>query len=194
MFIELTDHLRCPAEHDEAFLVLVPDAVVARGVANGMLGCPVCGAEYPIVAGVAHLGDAPKITTTPAELGADGMLALLGIDGPGGYVVFVGDPGRVVAADTVVFGGIGAVLVNPPIGVSDAPPRVSVLEAGRIPLKSRAVRGVVLGGPYAEDPVWVADARRVLLPGRHLVGQGVVPADASGLQMLASAGGWWVGV
>jgi hypothetical protein len=24
MFIELTDHFRCPADHDESFLVLLP--------------------------------------------------------------------------------------------------------------------------------------------------------------------------
>jgi hypothetical protein len=25
LFIELTDHLRCPNDHDESFLVLLPD-------------------------------------------------------------------------------------------------------------------------------------------------------------------------
>lgn len=196
MFIELTDHLRCPAEHEEAFLVLVPDAVHERGVASGLLGCPVCGAEYPVVGGVAQFGSAPFTAVPSAGLAADGLLALLGLGGPGGYVVFVGGPAQLAADDAVTFAGLGAVLVNPPAAVADAPPRVSVVESARLPLKARSVRGVVLGSAYATDAGWIADARRVLLPGRHLVGEGPVPAEAAapGLQLLASAGGWWVGV
>ena len=37
MFIELTDHLRCPGDHDEAYLVLLPDSVVQRSVQSGEL-------------------------------------------------------------------------------------------------------------------------------------------------------------
>lgn len=192
MFIELTDHLRCPATHDEAFLVLLPGRVVARGVEQGTLGCPVCGAEYPIVKGVADLGASPTAATPAAGLAADAVPALLGIDGPGGYVVFVGGAGSLAAEGGEALAGIGAVLVNPPAGVQDAPPRVSVLTAPRIPLKSRSVRGVVLGRDYSADAEWVAEARRVLLPGRRLVGEG---AEApAGVELLASAGGWWVGV
>ena len=43
MHIELTDHLRCPREHAEAFLVLLPDRMDQRRVVAGHLGCPVCG-------------------------------------------------------------------------------------------------------------------------------------------------------
>lgn len=192
MFIELTDHLRCPAPHDEAFLVLLPARVVARGVEQGTLGCPVCAAEYPVVHGVADLGAAPREAQPAAGLAADAVPALLGIDGPGGYVVFVGGAGTLAAEGGEALAGIGAVLVNPPAGVHDAPPRVSVLTAPRIPLKSRSVRGVVLGREYAADAAWVADARRVLLPGRRLVGEGAAPP--AGVELLASAGGWWVGV
>jgi hypothetical protein len=38
MFIELTDHLRCPEEHDEASLVLLPDELAGRSVRTGTLG------------------------------------------------------------------------------------------------------------------------------------------------------------
>jgi len=43
MYIELTDHLRCPENHEERFLVLLPDRVEDRSVRTGQLGCPVCG-------------------------------------------------------------------------------------------------------------------------------------------------------
>ena len=49
MFIELTDHLRCPADHDESFLVLLPLDLAGRDVVQGTLGCPVCQREYAIV-------------------------------------------------------------------------------------------------------------------------------------------------
>ncbi len=42
MHIELTDLLRCPADHDEAFLVLLPDRMEGRRVLAGHLGCPMC--------------------------------------------------------------------------------------------------------------------------------------------------------
>jgi hypothetical protein len=38
LFIELTDYLRCPRDHAEAYLVLLPDEVVDRGVRSGELG------------------------------------------------------------------------------------------------------------------------------------------------------------
>src|SRR6266704_1416524 len=46
--------LRCPERHEEGFLVLSTGEMLGRMVRSGMLGCPVCGKEYPIVRGVAH--------------------------------------------------------------------------------------------------------------------------------------------
>ncbi len=58
MFIELTDHLRCPADHDESFLVLLPERMEGRSVRAGRLGCPVCGRTFELVDGVLDLGGA----------------------------------------------------------------------------------------------------------------------------------------
>ena len=38
MFIELTDILRCPAEHEENVLVLLPDGVLDRRVGRHAAG------------------------------------------------------------------------------------------------------------------------------------------------------------
>src|SRR2546425_6383049 len=46
--------LRCPEAHEEAFLVLSTGEMVGRMVRSGLLGCPACQREYPIVKGVAH--------------------------------------------------------------------------------------------------------------------------------------------
>ena len=52
-------------------------------------------------------------------------------------------------------------------------------------------RGVVVGAELAARP-WVAEARRVLLPGRRLVieGESVTP---EGVKQLAVGHGLWVG-
>ena len=54
------------------------------------------------------------------------------------------------------------------------------------------MRGVVLGRPFADDPYWVAEAARVVLPGLRIVGEGKDPAREV-VELLASAGGAWVG-
>ncbi|MGH7754012.1 MAG: hypothetical protein ACREN5_14490, partial [Gemmatimonadales bacterium] len=52
MHIEMTELLRCPAGHPEAFLVLATAEMRDRTVRRGAVGCPVCGAEFPIRDGV----------------------------------------------------------------------------------------------------------------------------------------------
>ena len=92
MFIELTDHLRCPAEHDESYLVLLPDRMEDRSVREGRLGCPVCGRTYLITDGVLDLGGAGLPDPGPTLLTAEAVTALVGLSGPGGYLVLVGGP------------------------------------------------------------------------------------------------------
>lgn len=195
MFIELTDHLRCPLDHPESFLVLIPDEIVDRSVRRGTLGCPVCRAEYRVVGGVARFADAPSTMSPPAgagsaEVSGSALLALLGLEGPGGYLALVGNAARFRDEIGSLLGGVHLVGVNP--GDSPDGPDLSALWASRLPLKSRSMRGVVLGEGYADDPSWQREGARVVLPGRRVVGQGVVPGDP-GLPILASAGGWWVG-
>ena len=191
MFIELTDHLRCPADHEERFLVLLPDRMEERSVREGRLGCPVCGRTYPVADGVLDLGS--ETLDPPAETLLDpaALTALVGLGGPGGYLVLVGRPAsrwREVAESNP---GVGLVAVNPGPRVEDAP-GISVLRSGALPLQSRSMRGVVLGTPYGDDPRWVAEGSRVVLPGLRVAGEGRVP-DAGAIDLLASAGGVWVG-
>jgi hypothetical protein len=87
--------------------------------------------------------------------------------------------------------GVGLVAVNPPDGVGDEE-GVSVIRAGRLPLKSHSMRGVVLGPPYGGDPGWVREAARVLLPGLRVAGEGAIP-DPELIDLMASADGVWVG-
>jgi uncharacterized protein YbaR (Trm112 family) len=199
MFIELTDHLRCPADHPEQFLVLMPSKMSGRQVEEGTLGCPVCNRSFPIELGVARFGSAEvakrsddaDVGRTPA-LDAASLVALLGLASPGGYVVLVGAFGELAAALAEELPGVALVLVNAEIEAGDLS-FSSAVRAPTIPLKTASMRGVALGPGFASDPAWVAAAARVVLPGNRVVGQGSDPAQRD-LEIAASAGGCWVGV
>ncbi len=191
MFIELTDHLRCPADHEEQFLVLLPDRMEGRSVRTGQLGCPVCGRQFRVVNGVFDAGEAPSLPDSQSALTADALTTLAGLHGPGGYMVIAGPPAALVDEVLARTPGVGLVTVNPPSAVEDGG-IVSVLRAGMLPLKSRSMRGVVLGPPFGGDPRWVTEAARVVLPGLRVVGEGPDPEGVE-LELLASAGGVWVG-
>lgn len=195
MFIELTDHLRCVADHEESFLVLVPDQMDGRRVLRGTLGCPVCQAEYRIDAGVVDMGRAASVLpafTSGGSLDASALLAFLGLEGPGGYLALVGDAAQFAGAIAAELPGVHLVAVNP-IAPPESSPHVSVIRARRMPLKARSLRGVVIGGPEAAEPAWQADAIRAVLPGLRATGTGPVPAT-EGFNLLGAADGWWVGV
>jgi uncharacterized protein YbaR (Trm112 family) len=191
MFIELTDHLRCPADHAESSLVLLPDEMHERSVRTGRLGCPVCGRTYVLTEGVLDLGGGDTALPETTLLTPDAITALVGLSGPGGYMALVGGPAAGWREVALRNRGVGLVAVNPPANVRDEP-GISVLRSAVVPLKSRSMRGVVLGSPFGGDPRWVSEAARVVLPGLRVAGEGPVP-DPSGLELMAAAGGAWVG-
>jgi hypothetical protein len=191
MFIELTDHLRCPAGHDEQFLVLLPHRMEGRSVREGQLGCPVCHRIFSLVDGVLDVGGAPPVEDAPSALDAESLSTLVGLSGPGGYLVLVGPPAAAWQEVGRLNPGVGLVAVNPPTGVPDQE-TLSVLRGGRLPLKSHSMRGVVLGRPFATDRAWVGEAARVLLPGLRVVGESADP-ETDSIDLMASAEGVWVG-
>ncbi len=186
MFIELTDLLRCPAEHEEAYLVLLPERVVDRSVVTGELGCPVCGRVFAVADGVVRFGGkASAPGGAPAPLDADGVHAFLGLDGPGGYLVLAGAVGAVAPELAALLAGVHVVAVNPPDGVPGGS-GVSILHGDRIPMKRATVRGVVLSAPQ-DSSYWLEEAMRVVLPGLRIVGTGAAPS-MDGLGVLAQTG------
>lgn len=195
MFIELTDHLRCVADHDESFLVLIPDQMDGRRVLRGTLGCPVCQAEYRIDSGIVEMGGGAPAQPDPGShdsLDPSALLAFLGLEGPGGYLALVGDAARYAGAFAVALPGVHLVAVNP-IESPEPSPHLSLVRARRMPLKARSLRGVVVGGPEAEESAWQAEAIRAVLPGLRATGTGPVPG-IEGFELLGAADGWWVGV
>jgi uncharacterized protein YbaR (Trm112 family) len=201
MFIELAEFLRCPEAHEvESYCVLMPTEVVDRDVRSGFIGCPICEREYPIVDGIAHFETPPDTTsvhppTDPSSVpAAELMQALLGLTGPGGYVVLVGSAALAAGTLGPLLDNVGIVSVNVP----SAPPApgTSVLRTdGRIPLRSAMARGVVVGSDCATGQ-WLDESVRVLLRGLRLVVLTAKPPldDIGGLEPMATGEGIWVGV
>lgn len=187
MHIELTDHLRCPQPHEEAFLVLLPDVMAGRRVVAGHLGCPVCGWSTEWQEGTPDFGNGVPGTGSPA-FDASAALALLGLDGPGGWVAFAGRAGALAEPFTGLLHDVRAVAINP---ASDMAPSemVSVIRSGPWPLKQHSMRGVVLGLDAAEH---AAEALGSLLPGLRMVGEGALPSFTAAHQVDAASPEAWV--
>jgi len=99
--------------------VMSTGEMLGRMVRSGMLGCPVCGKEYPIVRGRgAFLGEqgagerdspshrpvplpAPRSRSMPRPL-----QALLDLSGPGGYVLLLGSAAHHAVGLAELMGGI----------------------------------------------------------------------------------------
>lgn len=196
MFIELVEFLRCPSAHEETYLVLVPEEMVGRDVTRGSIGCPRCRSEYPIVDGIVEFGE-PGGCEGASDFGGTMpdprvVQALLGLASPGGYVALVGSAARFAPQLAELMGGVHFVGVNPPLGV-EASPVLSPLRATRsIPVRSAAMRGVVVGMEHVRTP-WLEEGVRVLLNRQRLVllRDG---GDVPGTERLAVGEGLWVGV
>jgi hypothetical protein len=191
--------LRCPAAHPENVLVLSTGELMGRMVRSGILGCPVCHREYPIVRGVArfssganrHAGRANGATAASLP-DAETLQALLDLSGPGGYVVLVGCAARQAVGLAALMGGIHFVGVNAPREVEELPVLSLLVCAELIPLRPAMARGVVVGADAADAP-WLAEAQRVLLRGRRLVIEQEAVAPPEGVTRLAVGQGVWVG-
>lgn len=186
MFIELTDHLRCPAPHDEQFLVLLPGPMEGRRVVSGTLGCPFCGLVVELADGTADFGGNPP-APAPTALTAGAVLAFLGLEGPGGYVALFGAAGNLAADLGRAMPGVSFVLVNPPPDVVDSA-EGSVLRSERPPIKARAMRAVVVAADHASLATWRDAAIGSVLPGNRAIVEAPAP-ERDDVEVLAEGGG-----
>jgi uncharacterized protein YbaR (Trm112 family) len=204
--IELTEMLRCPESHGEAFLVMSTGEMLGRMVRSGILGCPVCRREFPIVKGIVNFSgsgtrDAGGVMQAkpshpaariPHPVDPGTLQALLDLSGPGGYVVLVGTAARHAVGLAGLMGGIHFVGINAPPDVEELPVLSLLVCSGVIPLRQTVARGVVVG-PDRLGSDWLAEARRVALPGRRVVIEGDDVPVPPGLTQLAVGEGLFVG-
>jgi len=116
MFIELIDVLRCPNPHEESWLVLASGRIDGRDVMEGVLGCPVCEAEFRIADGVVQLGTDSRSEVAAGESNEEEALrlaALLDLAAPGGYAIITGALGS-SASYLRELTAVQLLLVNPP--------------------------------------------------------------------------------
>ena len=147
MFIELVDALRCPRPHEESWLVAATSRMAFRHIVDGMLGCPVCHAQYPVTRGVVDFRSAPHSVSTrdaPAdEQQATRLAAFLDLADGTGFAVLLGAwsvhaPLLRNLVDTPL------IVVDPPEG-TEGEPGISILRCdGEIPLAAGAARGVAI--------------------------------------------------
>lgn len=202
MFIELTDHLRCPNDHAEAFLVLIPQHMDGRRVIAGHLGCPACGWGTAWTDGIpdftsrlAARGEAilTHPTGSPATGGepafdAPAALALLGLDGPGGWVAFAGRAGALAHEFSELLPNVNIIAVNPPAAVASHA-AVSIIRSDVWPIKQRSMRGVVVG---ADATAMASHALGSVLSGLRGAGEGSPPPLGVSDQIVGEAPGAWV--
>jgi hypothetical protein len=164
-----------------------------RHIVRGVIGCPVCKAEFPVVEGVAYFAERPRGAPHPPVVPAydvSALVAFLNLGGPGGCAVLAGAAARFAPELVVAVPGVHFVAVNPPPDVREGP-AVSLLVAHTLPLKSAAVRAVALGADCAGG-AWPAEGARILLPGLRLVVEDE-RAGPDGIHELARGGGLFVG-
>jgi hypothetical protein len=190
MFIELTDHLRCTADHPESYLILLPGTMDGRRVISGDLGCPVCGRVVRLAGGVVDFGGGVPSDGRTA-LTAEAVAAFLGISGPGGYVALVGGVTSLAGELARLFPDVGLILINPPVGV-DGDSAAGVLRAARLPLKAASLRGIVLGADWSGLNEWAAGAAVTVLPGLRVIAEGGT-APPETIEVLARSPHCWVG-
>ena len=149
MFIELMDVLRCPNAHEESWLVLVSGHIDGRDVMEGVLGCPVCAAEYPIADGVVRFAREPgsaDVAAPSSEEEALRLAALLDLVDPRGYAIVTGKLSA-VAPYLRALTDVPLLLVNPSPNV----------EMGR------GLSGLTLGSDWTTLPLAASSARAVAL-------------------------------
>lgn len=167
MFIELIDVLRCPNAHEESWLVLASGRIDGRDVMEGVLGCPVCEAEFPIADGVVRFAPESRshgVVSTSSEEEALRLAALLDLAGPKGYAIITGTLGN-DASYLRALTDVPLLLVNPMpatamgSGVSGLTidPRWATL-----PLASSSARAVALD--ESTTPAQLLAALRVVRP------------------------------
>jgi len=78
VFIELTEILRCPNDHAESYVVAAPITMDGRRIVRGVVGCPECKAEFPIVDGVVYFVEEASLPTS-AGGARDGSVRLGGL-------------------------------------------------------------------------------------------------------------------
>lgn len=171
MFVELLESLRCPREHEAAPLVASATRTEHRHILEGVLGCPVCEAEFPIRDGVLRLGEAPRAAAEPAspEM-AMRIAAFLELSDARGFALLCGSWGAQASA-LAQLTETPVVLVNPPEGIRDG--AAVIVTPDRLPFAPGSARGAALDSRQPRE--LVESALVAVRDGGRVMGPAVMP-------------------
>lgn len=193
MFIELVELLRCIRAHDESWLVASIGEMRDRSIRTGILGCPVCGAEYPVRDGIVDFtGGAPQRPANAPELSGEEMAMRAGGFlnlGEGGGVVVLGGAWASASRELTERVDARVIAVNATAGVQDSAAIGIVLASDVIPLAKGSCAGVALDETFNHSAI--LSAQRVLRPRGRLVGPSSV-LPPSGVVLIAEDEKLWV--
>ncbi|HEY5218699.1 MAG TPA: hypothetical protein VIJ16_02765 [Gemmatimonadaceae bacterium] len=195
MFIELVDALRCPHDHEDSWLVLAAERMYMRNVMDGVLGCPVCRAQYPIADGVADFrlharsaaAAAPEFPAPDADQ-AMRLAAFLDLRDGDGYAALVGTwtalaPAMQAVAETHLL------LVNPALGVTIEPGTSGMRVDECLHMAAGSLRALAVDRGAGKD--LLTHAVNIVRPGGRVVAPAELPVP-EGLTELARDTAVWV--
>lgn len=209
MHVELADLFRCPAHAGDGWLVVAAERTQHRVVMEGVLGCPTCGAEYPIRGGVTRFAEAPVSPSAAAQTAAahgpavsdvqiadDGMraAALLGALDSSATLAVHGSPialarevQRVVPARCIVLDAPDAHAALDLYAHSDAPLAV-VVTGGRAVIAPGSLTGLWWSeAEPASPPLAVLESLR---PRARLVASASVPVPDGFIELARDSRQW----
>jgi uncharacterized protein YbaR (Trm112 family) len=176
MHLLVTDRLACPRCGPGFGLILLARRMSDRRVQEGTLGCSNCREQYPVEDGVADLRPPPRPVPRPLPPPAASapeeevvkVAALLGLHEGPAQVLLAGEALAVARGLPGLVSGVEVVTVEEEALAWPETPGVSRLRAlpGRLPLQSRSLRGIALGGAAGE--ALLDEAVRVLASGGRL--------------------------
>ncbi len=191
MRVDCLERLRCPADHPPSPLIALAIHRDGDHVTDGVLGCPTCGAEYPIEQGVARLGTSPAAAVATIPVDPWRLAALLDLTAPARRVLLAGTWAQ--AADALQ-GATEArcVVLNAAAEAyrpgADAPDALTLSVGQPLPLGDGTLDGLAVDGMHQS---LLADAVRVLRAGGRLVAPATAPVP-EGCRELARDAEQWV--
>ena len=177
MHIEFVDLLRCPAAHEDSWLVAAVTTMEGRIVVEAKLGCPVCGASYFVRDGVALFDenfsseDGPKLEGLGSDPDAPMKIAaFLDLTRPGVVALLAGD-WAAASAGVAELAGARILSLNAAHPTKRLENVAEIRATARVPVADRSVDGAALDTKYSE-PEMIDEAVRLLRPRGRLIAAG----------------------
>lgn len=187
MFIELIEALRCPREHDESPLVATASRTDARHIVDGVLGCPVCHAEFPIRNGEGFFGgDAVSAAARPDDGTGMRIAAFLDLGDARGLAILCGQ-WAAHAEEVRTLSAVPLVLINPP-GHVDVVASGVLRVRGRVPLAKRSARAAALD--ESSDGALTGSVIAAVRPKGRIIGPTALEIPAGITEITRDAQTW----